>query len=133
MIYAVIDTNVLVSAMITHDADSPTAKVVRAIGQGMIVPLYNDKILREYKVVLSRDKFGLEKTKVARLLKAMKDKGIAAKQVESGEVFPDASDAVFYEVAVSVDGAYLVTGNMRHFPVKPIVVTPAQMVVILGI
>jgi predicted nucleic acid-binding protein len=31
MIYAVIDTNVLVSALITHNSLSPTAKVVRLL------------------------------------------------------------------------------------------------------
>jgi hypothetical protein len=38
---------------------------------------------------------------------------------------------VFYEVALSKDDAYLVTGNTKHFPKKPIVVTPAQMLEIL--
>jgi len=38
---------------------------------------------------------------------------------------------VFYEVAMSKENAYLVTGNMKHFPNKPIVVTPAEMVEIL--
>lgn len=133
MIYAVIDTNVLVSAMITHDISSPTLKVVQAIGEGKIVPLYDDEIIREYREVLSRDKFGLVKVRVARLVKAVKDKGVAARRVASGEVFPDASDAVFYEVAMSKDGAYLVTGNKRHFPIKPIVVTPAEMVEVLRI
>lgn len=133
MIYAVIDTNVLVSAMITHDAESPTTKVVQAVGQNKLVPLYDDEIIKEYIDVLSRKKFGLAKTRVAKLVKAMKEKGIPAKRINSGELFPDASDAVFYEVAISKDGAYLVTGNKRHFPVNPIVVTPAQMVEILGI
>lgn len=63
MIYAVIDTNVLVSAMLTH--------------------------------------------------------------------IPDPKDVVFYEVALSKEDAYLVTGNKKHFPNKPIVVTPAEMVEIL--
>lgn len=44
----------------------------------------------------------------------------------------DPSDAVFYEVALSKDGAYLVTGNIRHFPKNPIVVTPAEMMRILA-
>lgn len=44
----------------------------------------------------------------------------------------DASDAVFYEVALSKEGSYLVTGNKRHFPQAPIVVTPAEMLEILA-
>ena len=38
----------------------------------------------------------------------------------------DPDDRVFYEVALSKDGSYVVTGNLRHFPRKPIVVSPAQ-------
>ena len=38
---------------------------------------------------------------------------------------------VFYEVALSVDDSYLVTGNTKHFPKKPFVVTPAEMLQII--
>ena len=51
---------------------------------------------------------------------------------ESGEPFPDSDDRVFYEVALSKDGAYMVTGNLKHFPKTPIVVTPAEMMKIVG-
>ena len=36
-------------------------------------------------------------------------------------------------VTLSKDDAYLVTGNIKHFPKKPFVVTPAEMVAILGL
>ena len=48
------------------------------------------------------------------------------------EIFPDSKDIVFYEVAMSKDDTYLVTGNTKHFPKKPFVVTPAEMVEILN-
>lgn len=48
--------------------------------------------------------------------------------VVAGETFPDPNDVVFYEIKMSMDDAFLVTGNVRHFPVKPFVVTPAEMV-----
>lgn len=132
MKYAVIDTNVLVAAMITHNEMSPTVKVVEAIGEGKITPLYNEEIVSEYKEVLSRSKFGFLDTSVARLIRTMMDKGVKAERIFSGETFPDASDAVFYEIALSKDGSYLVTGNKRHFPQAPIVVTPAEMLEILA-
>lgn len=133
MIYAVFDTNVLVSAMITHNANSATVKVVEAIGEGKIVPLYNDEIVAEYDEVLCRAKFGLLRIKVKRLITTLKSKGVNSDRVASGETFSDASDAVFYEVVLSKEDAYLVTGNIKHFPVSPIVVTPAEMVEILGV
>jgi len=132
MKYAVIDSIVLVSAMITHNAVSPTVKVVEDIGQGELVPLYNEEIITEYNDVLSRAKFGFLHLSVARLIRTLMDKVIMMERVFSGEVFPDASDAVFYEVALSKEGSYLVTGNKKHFPKAPIVVTPAEMLEILA-
>lgn len=38
---------------------------------------------------------------------------------------------VFYEVALSKEGSYVVTGNQKHFPKSPIVVTPAEMLQII--
>lgn len=132
MKYAVIGTNVLVSAMITHNAASPTVKLVEAIGKGELVPLYNEEIITEYNDVLSRAKFGLFHLSVARLIRTMMDKGIMMERIFSGETFTDASDAVFYEVALSKEGSYLVTGNKKHFPKAPIVVTLAEMMEILA-
>ena len=44
MIYAVIDTNVFVSALFSKNINVATVKVLDAIFQGKIVPLYNDEI-----------------------------------------------------------------------------------------
>ena len=45
--------------------------------------------------------------------------------------FPDIKDIVFYEVALSQEGSFLVTGNTKHFPKEPLVVTPAHMLEII--
>lgn len=132
MKYAVIGTNVLVSAMITHNGASPTVKVVEAIGKGELVPLYNEEIITEYNDVLNRAKFGFLHLSVARLIRTMMDKGIMMERIFSGETLTDASDAVFYEVALSKEGSNLVTGNKKHFPKAPIVVTPSEMMEILA-
>ena len=57
--------------------------------------------------------------------------GISSERIPSLEAFVDSKDIVFYEVALSKKDAYLVTGNKKHFPNTPIVVTPAEMVEIL--
>ena len=59
-IFAVIDTNVIVSALLSSNLESNPVKVFRAIVQERIVPLFNDEILEEYKNVLSRSKFRLD-------------------------------------------------------------------------
>ena len=53
--------------------------------------------------------------------------GVRGERILSDETFPDPKDVVFYEVALSKENAYLVTGNTKHFPKTPIVVTPAEM------
>lgn len=131
MIYAVIDTNVLVSAIITSNLQSPTLRVVEAMLVKKITPLYDDEIIREYSEVLHRAKFGFDDKVINSYLEAIMREGIASKRVTSAKHFPDPKDIVFYEVALSKDDAYLVTGNKKHFPNTPIVVTPAEMMEIL--
>ena len=44
------------------------------------------------------------------------------------ETISDPKDIVFYEVKMTKEDAYLVTGNTKHFPRKQFVVTPREMV-----
>lgn len=131
MIYAVIDTNVLVSAMLTHNKQSATFQIMEAMFANKIIPLYNEEIIDEYEDVLHRAKFGFSEDDVRHFLETMKQVGIHSQRIASSERFPDPKDVVFYEVTLSKDDAYLVTGNKKHFPQTPIVVTPAEMLEIL--
>ncbi len=65
MIYAVIDTNVLISSMISSDEDSPTIAIIGAVEVGMIKPVYSDALLSEYNEVLHRDKFHIDPVTVS--------------------------------------------------------------------
>ena len=49
--------------------------------------------------------------------------------------FIDEKHRVFYEVALAgpEGNTHLVTGNLRHYPVAPIVVTPAQFCALIGV
>lgn len=131
MIYAVIDTNVIVSALITNNLNSPTFKVIEALLSGKMTALYNDDIIVEYIDVLNRPKFKFSKNLVDCYINAILENGMAAERVASSEVIQDADDVVFYEVALSKEEAYLVTGNIKHFPHTPKVVTPAEMIEII--
>ena len=131
-IFAVIDTNVIVSALLSSNLESNPVKVFRAIVQERIVPLYNDGILEEYRCVLSRPKFHLDRSLIETVIKAIVTDGLNIDRTPAADIdFPDPKDIVFYEVALSVEDSYLVTGNIRHFPVKPFIVTPAEMIRIL--
>ena len=131
MIYAVIDTNVLVSALFTHNAESATVKVVEAMLCGVIVPLLDNEIIEEYIDVLNRPKFNFSKKLIRQFIETIRQKGVMTRRVQSQEHFTDLKDVIFYEIALSKENAYLVTGNTKHFPETPIVVTPAEMVRII--
>ncbi|MCR5697826.1 MAG: putative toxin-antitoxin system toxin component, PIN family [Marinilabiliaceae bacterium] len=132
MIHAVIDTNVIVAALLTHNIESATIKVLNAIEKGQLVPIYNDEIIDEYFDVLSRTKFHFTKENIKRHISIFYDKGVRAERVCTKETFHDPKDVVFYEVALSKEDAYLITGNIKHFPQKPIVVSSAEMIEILA-
>ena len=132
-IYAVIDTNVVVSALLSIDSNSNPAIVLRAVLQDRIIPVFNKEILDEYTEVLLHDKFHFNKSYIDIIISHIKRIGIKAERVKIlDEIFPDSKDIVFYEIAMSKDDTYLVTGNNKHFPQKPFVVTPAEMVEILN-
>ena len=133
MIYAVIDTNVLVSSML-KGTSIPGIIVDKAIN-GPIVPLLNNEILAEYEEVLLRNKFGFEEEDVKTLIDELRKRAIYLDRTMVDEVFEDPDDVVFYEIVMTartaVD-AYLITGNKKHFPIKSYVVTPREMLEIIG-
>ena len=133
-VYAVIDTNVLVSALLPHQGVTNPSVVLGAIMNERIIPVFNSEILGEYLEVLTREKFHFQRTSVETVVNHIKQIGLELDRTRSWKgVFPDPKDIVFYEVTLSKDDAYLVTGNIKHFPKKPFVVTPAEMVEILGL
>ena len=131
-VFAVIDTNVLVSALLTKNPDSAPSQVLQHIAEKNVVPLYNSEILSEYNEVLRRSKFSFPKDAVQIVMSAIEEYGIESDRTEiKGVEFPDPKDIVFYEVAMSQDGSFLVTGNLKHFPKAPIVVSPRELLDII--
>lgn len=131
--YAVVDTNVIVSALITKNPDSPPRQVFRAMLTGDIIPLYHADILAEYEEVLNRKKFHLQIETIQTVMQAIREFGVEVVPKPTGEILVDMDDLVFYEVAMEKrdDDAYLVTGNQKHYPVRDFIVTPAEMLEIL--
>ena len=132
---AVVDTNVLVAALLSRNDDSATVGVVRAMLKGDFIPLYHEDILSEYDEVLHRKKkYNLSEKAIQTLLHGIRENGIEVFPEPTGEIFIDEDDVIFYEVAMEKrdDNAYLVTGNMKHYPVRDFIVTPAEMMQILA-
>lgn len=132
MIYAVIDTNVLVSALITHNSLSATAKVVRLLLEGGFVPLYESCIIEEYQEVLHRSKFKLLPGVADALISYIMEHGIETSRTAFLELMPDEADRVFYEVSLSVADSFLVTGNLKHYPQTPKVISPTDFVKVIN-
>ena len=131
-LFVVIDTNVVVSSLFSKDSTSSPVIVLNAVLAGFITPLYNSEILDKYKEVLSRPRFPFNSLQIDTVIGAFKDFGLDTDRTQvNAKDFPDSDDIVFYEVKMSVDDAFLVTGNVKHFPKEPFVVTPAEMVEIL--
>ncbi|MCC8059500.1 MAG: putative toxin-antitoxin system toxin component, PIN family [Clostridiales bacterium] len=131
--YAVIDTNVMIAALLTKNSDAAALRVLHAVLDGSITPLYHEDILSEYDDVLHRKKFHLKEDTIQLVLTAIKQYGLEVQPQATGEIFLDMDDLIFYEVAMEKrrDGAWLVTGNQKHYPVRSFIVTPAEMMEIL--
>ena len=130
--YAVIDTNVIMSAMLKWN--SVPGNILELAIEGPITPVLNEKILEEYREVLLRPRFHFTDKIVSEVIEAIKRRAIFADEERIDIELPDPKDRVFYEVGMEQrksSDAYLVTGNIKHFPVKPYVVTPKEMMDII--
>ena len=132
--YAVIDTNVLVSSLLSNHKDSATVLLISRMISGDFIPVYSREIMKEYKEVLSRKKFNFNSERITYLLAAIEHFGLLIEPAPTGELLPDLKDLPFYDVVMKkrqTDDAWLVTGNQQHFPVRPFIVTPREMLEIL--
>lgn len=131
--YAVIDTNVLVSALLSNHADAATVQVIGRMIAGEIIPIYSEQIVREYQEVLCRKKFRFEPEMIRYILSTIEKYGVLIEPSATGKILPDMKDLPFYEVVMEKreENAYLVTGNLKHFPSEPFIVTARQMLDIL--
>ena len=104
-LFAVIDTNVVVSSLFSQDGTLYPAQIITAVLSGIITLLYNEEILAEYQEVLSRSKFPFTKEQIDLVISAFKDFGESANRADKGEeVFPDPDDIVYY--ALSSQGVF---------------------------
>lgn len=131
--YVALDTNVVVSALLGR-ASVPGSILEEAL-TGRLIPLLHEDILEEYNDVLLRPKFQFDGRDVDVALAGLIKRGIFIDAVPIEDYIPDPDDAVFYRVVMEArkaEDAYLVTGNLKHFPVKTFVVTPKEMLDIIN-
>ncbi len=101
------------------------------VKEGIIIPMLHAEIIKEYNEVLRRIKFDIPEQTINDLIGYMTSLGIFCDRKETNEYLPDPDDIAFYEVSLSVEDSYLITGNLKHFPKNGHVVTPAEMLQII--
>lgn len=120
---AVLDTNILVSAMFS--TSSKPAAVLDMVLDGEIQACHSPEILLEYDDVLYRPKFNFPVGKIQSILSIIIEAGIEV--IPAASVFPmaDESDRKFYDLHKAA-GAILITGNIRHYPKEDSIMKPAD-------
>jgi putative PIN family toxin of toxin-antitoxin system len=133
----VLDTNVLVSALLNREG--PPATLLDLILTGALKLVYCTEMLIEYREVLARPRLNIDRA----LASATCDDLVAlAEQVDPADLyksplavlmpppahFPDPDDALFVEVGLVADVDAIVTGNTKHFikVVRPPVYSPSN-------
>ena len=96
--YAVIDTNVLVSAMLKWQ--SVPGSILEFSLEGIVVPVLSEEIVEEYKAVLERPKFGLGDDIISDIISSIEKVGLFVDSEEIDIDLPDPKDRVFYEVVM---------------------------------
>lgn len=114
MIRAVLDTNILVSALLSPGGKA--ALIVQAIEAGLIEIVLTDDIEQEYVAVLTRPKFDFPLALISSLLDILRRHGEVVQPDHSAATSPDADDTKFLQCALAGRADALVTGNKRDFP-----------------
>ena len=108
----VLDTNVLISALLTGGGTADMA--VQLILQGAATLLVDSRILAEYDEVTSRARFCFAESERRAMLDVLE---LIAEPVVARPLrltLPDPDDRVFVEVALAGQADVIVTGNVKH-------------------
>ena len=110
----VLDTNVLVSGFLSPHG--PPGAILRSVLAGSIAVCFDERILAEYRDVLSRGSLAFDVDRVDEVLALIEAHGEFVLAEPLGVELPDTEDAMFVEVAATAGAEVLVTGNRKHFP-----------------
>jgi putative PIN family toxin of toxin-antitoxin system len=114
MIRVVLDTNVLVSAVIK--TEGAEAAALDLATQHLVQLCSSGPILNEYVEVLNRPRLRLDPVRVRWVLEFISREGLTVAPMARLDACPDEPDNRFLECADAASAGYLVTGNKRHFP-----------------
>ena len=110
----VVDTNVVVSALIGSESKAPPAQILDAMLDGSLLYLISGDLLTEYASVLRRPRLvrlhGRSEEEIDRLLAELTANAIW-REAPAGDTAPDANDNHLWALLASWAGSRLVTGD----------------------
>jgi putative PIN family toxin of toxin-antitoxin system len=112
----VLDTNVLVSGLLTPFG--ACGQIVRMLSSVEIILCIDARIVLEYDEVLRRPKFSLDSQLVDAVIEYIHASSEVWSSLPLAEPLPDEDDKQFLEVALASNADCLVTGNLKHFPLR---------------
>jgi putative PIN family toxin of toxin-antitoxin system len=112
----VLDTNVLVSGLLSPF--SPCGEIVRMVTSETLLLCLDARLLGEYSEVLRRPRFRFDSDLVSALLDHLSHAGVLVAASPLVESLPDPDDEAFLSVALAGGAECLITGNLKHFPLR---------------
>jgi putative PIN family toxin of toxin-antitoxin system len=129
MIKAVIDTNIIISAMLSPNGN-PAAIMKHIFDSNEIQMFLTTKIIDEYERVLSYKKLKIDNETKTFTISLLLKIGKMIDPIVSDILLPDESDRVFYDTA-KTSGSILITGNIRHYPDESFIMSPTDFLKML--
>ncbi len=110
-----LDTNVLISAC--WSPGGLEARLVRMAVERDVTLCVTDVVMAEYRDVARRPKFSAQRECFDRMLAEIEAVAEVVEPSERVEAAPDDDDNRLLECAAGAGARWLITGNLRHFPV----------------
>ena len=130
MINVVIDTNVIISSMLSpNGTPSKVVAIILEVDEFNII--YSNEMLKEYKKVLAYRKLNIDTETQHQFLYTIKDAGIVITPAPSSIQMRDETDRVFYDTA-KASNSVLITGNKKDYPNESFIMSPSEFISYVG-
>lgn len=116
MIRVVLDTNIIVSALL--QPLGPSARILTFTLNDALQLCLSGPIYDEYEEVLRRPRLKIKDSIIVEALAAIRRKGHWVKSPPNVTVCPDPDDNILVACAAAVKADYIVTGNIKDFPAR---------------
>ncbi|HJZ94989.1 MAG TPA: putative toxin-antitoxin system toxin component, PIN family [Candidatus Solibacter sp.] len=128
MIRVVLDTNIIVSALL--QPLGPSAQIFTMALSGSIQMCMTGPVYAEYEEVIRRPRLKRSDEIITATLQSIRDNALWVRPSDKVRACLDPDDDMFLECAQAARADYLVTGNTKDFPISwegTPVITPRAM------